>query len=175
MKKAALLITLALGCVGVFAQKPNKSELKQLQSFLAQPAEKDGTNADVLKISDLKDPSTWEGVTMENGRITSINWKDKHLAGNLDLSGFTALQKVDVSRNRLNSVSVNGATALTDFNASRNRLTSVSLNGVTSMTKCSVNNNRLSDIDLTGATAIKSLNCSNNYFVEPQPRRIYHS
>ena len=46
-----------LGCMTVFAQKIDKNELKQLQAFLAQPAEKDATNAQALKIADMKAPS----------------------------------------------------------------------------------------------------------------------
>ena len=89
MKKAILMITLMLGCMTVFAQKIDKNELKQLKAFLSMPAEKDGTNAQALKITDLNAPSTWEGVTIENGRVKSIEWKDKHLAGDLSLTGFT--------------------------------------------------------------------------------------
>lgn len=125
MKKAVLLITLALSSAMVFAQKVDKNELKQLKTFLSQPAEKDATNAQALKITDLNAPSTWEGVTVENGRITEIKWKDKKLAGDLNLSGFTALRTVDVSRNKLASLSVDGDVSLTELNASRNAMTSV--------------------------------------------------
>lgn len=50
MKKALLMIALMLGSVTAFAQ--NKNEVKQLQAFLSQPAEKGGTNATALKITD---------------------------------------------------------------------------------------------------------------------------
>lgn len=52
MKRVALLLAVALASVAVFAQKINKSELKQLQVFLSEPAEKDATNAQALKITD---------------------------------------------------------------------------------------------------------------------------
>ena len=106
MKKALLMIALMLSSVVAFAQKPDKNEVKQLQNFLSQPAEKGGTNAQALKITNLSAPSTWEGVTVENGKITAIQWKDKHLAGTLNLSGFSALTKVDVSRNALTTLNV---------------------------------------------------------------------
>ena len=117
MKKALLMIAIMLGSVTAFAQI-NKNEVKKLQEFLAQPAEKGGTNASQLKITDLKSPATWEGVTTSGGHVTAIEWKDKHLAGSLDLSGFTALTKVDVSRNALTSLSVDGDAALTELNRS---------------------------------------------------------
>ena len=59
MKKAILMIAVVLGSMVAFAQKPAKNELKQLQAFLAQPAEKDGPNAQVLKKSDLNSPAPW--------------------------------------------------------------------------------------------------------------------
>ncbi len=115
MKKIALLLAVALSSAACFAQV-NKSELKQLQNFLAQPAEKDGTNAEALKITNLKDPSTWEGITVVGNHVTEIKWKDKKLAGTLDLSGFKALAKVDVSRNKLAAVTFKGDPMLTDVN-----------------------------------------------------------
>lgn len=53
MKKALLMITLVLGCTTVFAQKIDKKEAAQIKSFLSQPAEKDGTNAQALKVTDM--------------------------------------------------------------------------------------------------------------------------
>ena len=129
MKKFAFLFTLLLGSMMVFAQKPNKAELKQLQAFMAQTSEKGVTNAQALNISDLSNPSTWEGVKMDNGRVTSIDWKGKKLAGQLNLAGFNFLQKVDVSRNAITSLSVAGDAALTELNASRNKLTTADLAG----------------------------------------------
>ena len=57
MKKIAFILAVALGSAAAFAQV-NKGELKQLQAFLAQPAEHAATNAEALKITNIKDPST---------------------------------------------------------------------------------------------------------------------
>ena len=77
MKKVALLFAVALCSLAVNAQKINKNELKQLQAFLSAPAEKEATNAQALKITDVNAPSTWEGVTVANGHVTKIDWKGK--------------------------------------------------------------------------------------------------
>ena len=61
MKKALLLMALMVGCMSASAQKIDKNELKELQAFLSQPAEKHATNAEALKISDLQ-------VTLYMGR-----------------------------------------------------------------------------------------------------------
>ncbi len=122
MKKVLFMIALVLGCTSVFAQNLDKNEAKQLKMFLQEAAEKDGTNAQALKVTNLNSLSGIEGLTIVGGHVTAIEWKDKHLAGNLDLSGFTQLTKVDVSRNSLNSITVADDAALTEFNASRNKL-----------------------------------------------------
>ncbi len=166
MKKVLFLIALALGCTSAFAQKLDKAEARQLKNFLTQTAEKDGTNANALKVVNINDVSAIEGVTIENGHVTAIEWKDKHLAGDLDLSGFKALKKVDVSRNKIASVDVSDDPVLTDFNASRNVLTSVSLANCPTLSKVSVYKNRLTDLSLETAPMIENLNVSNNLFVE---------
>ena len=125
MKKQLLLLSVCLLSVAsVFAQKINKSELRALQAFLNQPAVVASTNAQALKISDLNNPGSWEGIKIEKGQIAEINWAGKNLAGELDLSGFTNLQKVNVSRNRLSSVKVDNTPSLNYLNAGNNRLTS---------------------------------------------------
>lgn len=62
MKRTALFLAaiFTFGCV--FAQNVAKNEVKALKAFLAQPAAKGGTNAEALRITNLNDPSAWEGV-----------------------------------------------------------------------------------------------------------------
>ena len=122
MKKVLLLLALALGCTTAFAQNLDKNEAKQLKAFLTQTSEKGTTNAQELKVSDIKSLGAIEGVTVVNGHVTAIEWKDKKLAGNLELNGFSQLAKVDVSRNKLTGFAVTNAPALTQVNASRNVL-----------------------------------------------------
>ncbi|MDE6157247.1 MAG: hypothetical protein K2F78_03780 [Muribaculaceae bacterium] len=165
MKKIALLLAVALSSAACFAQV-NKSELKQLQNFLAQPAEKGGTNAEALKITNVKDPSTWEGVTVVGNNVTEIKWKDKKIAGTLDLSGFKALRTVDVSRNALSGVTFNGDPVLADVNVSRNKLTEVDLSDCPMLSKVAINNNRLTEFEISDVPAIKSLNIASNLLAE---------
>ena len=56
MKRIALILAASLATTGVFAQNLNKNELKQLQAFLNEPAKEAATNAEALKITDLKNP-----------------------------------------------------------------------------------------------------------------------
>ena len=166
MKKVALFMALAL--VGAAASAGvNRSELRQLQNFLNQPAEHAATNAQALNITNLNDPTTWEGITVVGNNITEIKWKDKKLSGTLDLSGFSALTTVDVSRNRINELTVSGDPVLTELNASRNRITKIDFSGCPRLSKVSINNNRITEFTLDNVPLLKNLNVSSNLLAEP--------
>ena len=62
MKKIALFLAVALCSVAASAQSIAKNELKQLQAFLAQPAQEAATNAEALKVTDTKNLAAIEGV-----------------------------------------------------------------------------------------------------------------
>ena len=165
MKKALLIIAVLLGSMTAFAQNLDKNEAKLIKAFLAEPA-KEGTNAQALKVADVNAIANIEGVTVQGGHITAIEWKDKKLGGTLNLAGFKALTKVDVSRNELTSMSVAGCTALTELNASRNKLTSIDLDNCSQLQDVAVYKNRLTEIDLNNTPLLKKLNVSNNLFVD---------
>lgn len=156
MKKALLLIAVMTGCLTLSAQKLDKNEMRQMQQFLSQPAEKDATNAQALKISDLKNASTWEGVTVENGHITAIDWADKHLAGSLDLSGFTALTKVNVSRNALTALNVKGASAVVRIDAQRNKISNFAFDGCKALNTLNIYKNRITDLTISNAPFLQT-------------------
>ena len=126
MKRIITLSIAAVCVIGAYAQRPNDGEIKRLQSFIQLPSQHPGkTNAEALHISDINNPAAWEGIVISNGHVTRIDWKGKHLAGQLDLSGFAALSNIDVSHNALTSLSVAGCTALAELNASHNRLVQI--------------------------------------------------
>lgn len=118
MKTAFLMTAILLGSsMTAFAQKIAKNEANQLKAFLTQSAEKEGTNAHALKVTDINNPGSIEGITVENGHVTAIEWKDKKVAGSLDVSGFKALKKLDVSRNALTALDASDCPALSELNA----------------------------------------------------------
>ena len=77
MKKIALFLAVALCTMAASAQSIAKNELKQLQAFLAQPAQEASTNAEALRVTNTKDIASIEGVTVANGHVTAIDWKGK--------------------------------------------------------------------------------------------------
>ncbi|MDE6081062.1 MAG: hypothetical protein K2F70_02170, partial [Muribaculaceae bacterium] len=164
MKKAVLVIAIMLGSLVAFAQKVDKKEVAQLKAFLSQPAQENGTNAQALRIADLNSPATWEGVKIADGHVTEIDWKDKKLAGSLDLSNFVALTKVDVQRNKITSLNLAGDKALAELDAQRNALTSLNVEGCNALFTVNIYKNRLTDVDFQNTPFLQTMNCSNNYF-----------
>ena len=64
-----------------------------MQSFLQQKSAKGDANYIRLGITDIKNPAMWKGVVWSDGRAISIDWKDKELAGELDLNGSYGFAK----------------------------------------------------------------------------------
>ena len=165
MKKSVLLIALALCGATAFAQKIDKNELSQLKIFLNHTDEKGKSNAQVLKITDLNTPSTWHGVTVADGHVTSIDWSGKNLIGDLFLDNFESLTSINVSRNHLTMLSLRGCGNLTMLNVSHNMLSQIDLTGCNALAHIAINNNRLTDFVVSEVPALKYLNCSQNLFV----------
>ena len=127
MKRTALLMAAALMSVaGLQAQKPVKGEMQNMAAFLNQTSATGVTNAQELGISDLSNPTAWPGVKTQGGSITEIDWHGKKLAGNLNLSGFANLVKVDLTDNKITTLDVSNDPSLVVLNAGRNHLAEVS-------------------------------------------------
>ena len=159
--KKILLLTLLVGisCC-VYAQMLDKAEARQLKTFLIQSSENGVTNADALKVYNVDKLSNVEGIVIQNGHVISIKWVDKHLSGNLDLSSFKMLKSVDVSRNKLSSLSVANNPSLVDLNASKNILTSVDFSNCPELKSVSIQKNRLTEISIVSSPLISLFICS---------------
>ena len=76
MKRTVLflagLFTISMG----FGQNLAKSEAKSLAAFLSQTSAEGRTNASSLGLSiDPKSFDSAEGITIENGHVTAIDWQ----------------------------------------------------------------------------------------------------
>ena len=167
MKRIFVFALCLLGCCVVLsAQNYNKKEVKSLQNFLNQPSAKEKPNHEQFKRINLNDPSTWEGVMWENGRVTAIDWRGRGLAGDLSVDNFSQLQRIDVTSNQLTSLSASKCSSLATIETGRNKLSSINLSGCTALRTLNCFRNRLADIDLSSSMGIMSLNCADNLFVE---------
>lgn len=148
----------------------NTNDRDKLKSFLETEVsgKKNGEKINPYAYN-ADDPTTWTGVTWSSDsydkRVTRIEWSNKGLSGSLDLSGFTGLTYVDVSRNSINSINTTGDAALTELNCNYNytALKSLNLTGNTSLSKLYCDRNGLTSLNTADAgTSLTILDCGNN-------------
>ena len=80
----------------------------------------------------------------------------------LDVSGCTALQKLDCAKNQLTALDVQGLNALQELNCSRNQLTALDVSGLKALQELDCRTNQLKTLDVQGLTALQKLDCSGN-------------
>lgn len=163
MKRTFLFLAALATMTCGWSQNLPKNEAKALQTFISQPSAKGGTNGEALGFAGGS-VANLPGITITDGHVSEIKWDNKDLAGTLNLSGFTGLQKVDVSGNKLNALEVVSPTVV-EINASKNRLTEVGFDcGKLQVLK--LNRNRIPEIDLTGVPFLRKLNIASNQIVD---------
>ncbi|MBQ5754831.1 MAG: hypothetical protein IIV90_04100, partial [Oscillospiraceae bacterium] len=129
----------------------NKGEYEQLAAFL-------NANGNGKKLNSAytpTDPGTWgsaadpdtgkflEAGTDGYGRTFQISWPGKGLAGELDLSNFTALKYLTINTNDLTGLKVDGCTALAKLYAGYNDLTSFDSTGCPQLEHIALKDNEL--------------------------------
>ncbi len=157
---AALLITIT---DAVHLEGFDDNDYAKLRAFLNQSSGGQ-TNAQRLGYNP-NNPATWSEVTWNNGnprRVTYIGWANYSLAGNLDVSGFSALTGLHCYNNQLTSLNISGAAALRTVYAENNRLTSLVINANTALQQLVCPNNQLTSLDVSGSANLWSLSCNNN-------------
>ena len=102
-----------------------------------------------------KDPKQWYGVIIKNGKVSEINLRGNALKGNFPtLSGFTKLQKLDLSSNQLIgeiSPSVASLSNLVRLDISNNRLTgdpTAKILPLSNLAELSLGNNQFTFADI---------------------------
>ena len=92
---------------------------------------------------------------------------DENVGGNrplaaLDVSGCTALQKLNCQYNKITALNVQGLTKLEKLNCSVNELTTLNVQGLTSLQKLECHANQLKTLNVQGLTELRELNCRSN-------------
>ena len=80
----------------------------------------------------------------------------------LDVSGCTALQKLDCRFNNITELDVQGLNALQELYCNSNQLIALDVHGLTALQKLYCNANRLTALNVQGCTALQKLNCRSN-------------
>lgn len=141
--------------------------------------EKDAKEVDALKkiiatqcennASISEDIENHEQYTWSDGHLTEIKWgsdpgnKSYNLTGELSLSAFTHLTKVDCDNNKLTSLNLQGLTLLKHFEIHDNpKLTSVKLDDCTELKKCYIFDSPLTQLNVTNCTNLLLLYVSSS-------------
>lgn len=146
-------------------------ELQTLRNFLNQPSSVAGkTNGQVLSSNYNQNLTntwsscfTWSFIDGQD-HITSIRIYDKHIAGKLNLDGFTKLTKIRISNTDLTSISVSNNNSLTSVYFSMNyNLTSLNIDSNIILNSIECTNNRLVTLKIKNSPKLNELNCCCNY------------
>ncbi|UTC58957.1 leucine-rich repeat domain-containing protein [Treponema sp. OMZ 305] len=84
----------------------------------------------------------------------------------LDVSGCTALQKLNCQYNQIPELDVQGLTKLQKLNCQYNQIPELDVQGLTKLQKLYCQDNNLSTLNVSGCTALKELICINNQISE---------
>ncbi|MDR1407348.1 MAG: hypothetical protein LBJ23_04800, partial [Tannerella sp.] len=129
--KTIIFSLLAACATASSAQTLNADETARLRSFLEQESAQAGKkNHEQLGITQLEnvDWKTVPGLVWNTGgRLDSLMWIERNLAGDLDISLFTALRVVHCETNSLRSLDVSGNTAMVYMDCFENELTELDI------------------------------------------------
>ncbi|MBR4435030.1 MAG: leucine-rich repeat domain-containing protein [Clostridia bacterium] len=174
----AVVLATALA-LPAFAAKPdtraavpegyNEHDYNKLVAFLEQTDDADVKNGEKLSENyDPADPKTWGEGCFEwidvDGKLSveMIEIGEHGLSGKLDVSGCTALERLDCYENRLTELNVSGCTALEFLDCYENRLTELNVSGCTALEFLDCAYNSLTELDVSGFTALEFLDCAYN-------------
>jgi len=102
------------------------------------------------------------------GDIIELNCSgDENVGGNrplaeLDVSGCTALQKLNCQYNQLTALNVQGLTELQELYCNSNQLSTLDVQGLTKLQQLECYGNQLTTLNVQGLKALKELQCNNN-------------
>ena len=101
------------------------------------------------------------------GELIELNCRGTEDASNrplvaLDVSGCTALQKLDCAKNQLTALDVQGLKDLQELNCRSNQIPELDVHGLTALQKLYCQGNKLTTLNVQGLTALKELDCQSN-------------
>ena len=133
----------------------NESDVSILQGIIREQKQK---GAAVSEDLDDIDQYTWR-----EGRLVEVNWQESSVRDKLDVSGLTALEKLNCSWNQLSSLDVSKNTALEYLYCGGNQLSSLDVSKNTALKSLNCSYNQLSSLDVSKNTALEYLYCFDNH------------
>ena len=117
----------------------------------------------------LEDLTEREGVTLTwnaEGRLTQIVASDAGLTGSLDLTGLTALIRLNCGENQLTALDVSKCEALIGLSCYHNQLTELDVSENTALITLMCDFNQLAKLDVSGLAVLETLWCDFNQLTE---------
>ena len=171
MKKFFFLFVFTITCVlseSVYAQVIyNESETTKLRNFLLQDSAEPGVkNYQQLGISQINNIN-WASVpglswNRQTYLLESLSWRNKKLAGDLNLSDFEALEIVYCENNDLSSINLTGSTSIIYLDCYENNLYTLDVSTNVNLTQLCFRYNNLKKVDLSNNTKLTFLCCTGN-------------
>ena len=102
------------------------------------------------------------------GNITELDCSGEETPGGnrpliaLDVTGCTALQKLNCRFNFITELDVHGLNVLQELHCNSNNITALDVHGLTKLEKLYCNTNWLTALNVQGLKALKELNCNTN-------------
>ena len=105
------------------------------------------------------------------GELIELDCRGEKLGSNrpliaLDVSGCTALQKLNCQYNKITALDVQGLNALQELICNSNQITELNVHGLTKLQKLDCNINQLTTLNVQGLTALQELICNDNQITE---------
>ena len=105
------------------------------------------------------------------GELIELNCRGSEDTSNrslvaLDVSGCTALQKLDCAKNQLTALDVQGLKDLQELNCRSNQIPELDVHGLTALQKLECQGNKITALNASKCTALKELQCNDNNQLE---------
>lgn len=122
------------------------------------------TRTPVYKILgwDIDDTSTWKGVGITNGAVTSIALPPVHLGGVLNLSGLDKLESLKCIYTGFEEIKLDGCKALKELILCDNAVTGIDLSSCDKLEYVNVSDNKLKKIHWGSYGCLTRFNCTGN-------------
>ena len=142
----------------------NSAQVQALHGFATQTqviGDSTVSNAELLGWT-ADDPASWNGILWADGSVSEIELGYASVFGELDLSSFSDLVKLDVSYDSLTAINLANCENLQYLCCPGNELEELDVSGCPSLLELDCSGNRLTTLNVSGCPMLRKLDCSSN-------------
>lgn len=167
----ALLLTLCM-CLAflpttVFAGVTNTYHTGDIAAINSIIANNQPTGMTQAPSDGSQSPDNWKNqiywdYSVSPRRVLELTLTSKDMTGTLDVSGLTALKRLECNNNELTGLNVSGLTALTRLECINNQLTELDVNSLANLTHLGCDVNQLTELNVNSLANLTYLSCGVN-------------